>query len=257
MNADKQEELKKAMIEKGMKAEDAEDVCKAFPFQKSDDGDADDKDDKDDKDKMAKAIEDAGKDPEAIAKAVEKLRAGLDKPTGLTEEEVNDRIEKAVSAVKAPLQQHAVAISQMTDLLLKAHENDMEVIKKSVLGLVDAVKGLAGQQGELTTAIGADSEKIAKAVAKFDGVAGQLEDIQKSVFRPAAEIPRAVQTSAEVIPHASEVGGSAAAPTWTRDEVLKKAVEINKSDADKANAIRMQLMASKPDMVAKQFGLTK
>jgi len=254
MNADKQEELKKALIEKGMKAEDAEDVCKAFPFQKSDDGDADDKDDA--KDKMAKAVEDAGKDPEAIAKAVEKLRMELDKPTGLTEEEVNERIEKAVSAVKAPLQQHAVAISQMTDLLLKAHENDMDVIKKSVLGLVDAVKGLAGQQGELTTAIGADSEKIAKAVAKFDGVAGQLEDIQKSVFRPAAETPRAVQTSAEVIPHASEVSGSTA-PTWTRDEILKKAVEINKSDADKANAIRMQLMASKPDMVAKQFGLTK
>lgn len=254
MNADQQEELKKALIEKGMKAEDAEDVCKAFPFQKGDDKDADDKDDA--KDKMAKAVEDAGKDPEAIAKAVEKLRTELDKPTGLTEEEVNERIEKAVSAVKAPLQQHAVAISQMTDLLLKAHENDMDVIKKSVLGLVDAVKGLAGQQVDLAASIGADSEKIAKAVAKFDGVAGQLEDIQKSVFRPAAEAPRAVQTSAEVIPHASEVSGSAA-PTWTRDEILKKAVEINKSDADKANAIRMQLMASKPDMVAKQFGLTK
>lgn len=254
MNADQQEELKKALIEKGMKAEDAEDVCKAFPFQKGDDKDADDKDDV--KDKMAKAVEDAGKDPEAIAKAVEKLRTELDKPTGLTEEEVNERIEKAVSAVKAPLQQHAVAISQMTDLLLKAHENDMDVIKKSVLGLVDAVKGLAGQQVDLAASIGADSEKIAKAVAKFDGVAGQLEDIQKSVFRPAAEAPRAVQTSAEVIPHASEVSGSAA-PTWTRDEILKKAVEINKSDADKANAIRMQLMASKPDMVAKQFGLTK
>jgi len=253
MNAEQQEELKKAMIEKGMKAEDAEDVCKAFPFQKSDDGDADDKDAKD---KMAKAVEDAGKDPEAIAKAVEKLRAELDKPTGLTEEEVNERIEKAVSAVKAPLQQHAVAISQMTDLLLKAHENDMEVIKKSVLGLVDAVKGLAGQQCDLAASITADSEKIAKAVEKFDGVAGQLEDIQKSVFRPAAETPRAVQSSVEVIPHASEAAAKAN-PDWTRDEILKKAVEINKTDADKANAIRMQLMASKPDMVAKQFGLTK
>ena len=255
MNADKLEEMKKAMIEKGMKPEDADDVCKAFPFQKSDDGDADDKDEKA-KDAMKKAIEDGAKDPEALSKAVAKLREELNKPVGLTEEEVNERIEKAVSAVKAPLQQHAVAIAEMTDLLLKSHEKNMETIQKSVLGLADAVLGLTTQQVSLVAGAQADAEKISKAVEKFDGVAAQLEDIQKSVFRPAVEAPRAVQTSTEVIPHSSETAKEAAAG-WTKGEILKKAVEINVSNADKANAIREMLMSSKPDMVSKKFGLTK
>lgn len=205
------------------------------------------------KEEMAKNI--LMKDPAEVAKAVDKLRKALDKPAGLSEQEVNERIEKAVSAVKAPLQQHAIAIAEMTDMLLKSHEKNVEMIQKSVIGLADAVKGLAVQQKDLQGAVSVESDKIAKAVTEFQVFGAHLEELKKSISLPAVEAPRSVQAVADIISHP---GDEKVAVGWTKDEVLKKAIEINKTDAEKANNIRFAVMGgSKPDTVAKQFGLTK
>lgn len=205
------------------------------------------------KEEMAKNI--LMKDPAEVAKAVDKLRKALDKPAGLDEEEVEKRIAKAVSAVKAPLQQHAIAIAEMTDMLLKSHEKNVEMIQKSVVGLADAVKGLAVQQKDLQGAVSVESDKIAKAVTEFQVFGAHLEELKKSISLPAVEAPRSVQAVADIISHP---GDEKVTNGWTKDEVLKKAIEINKTDAEKANNIRFAVMGgSKPDTVAKQFGLTK
>lgn len=257
---DKIEEFKKSLIAKGMSESDADEVCKGFPFDKKDDKEPDG--DKDDKGKTEKAVP----DPEAIEKAVGKLRAVLDKPAGLSEDEVNDRINKAVAAVKDPLQQHAVAISEVVDNLLKAQEAEGEQLRKGISGLIDAVQGLAAGHVGLQKALDEKGEALAKAVTALETVtaasSAQFEEVKKAIATPAAaatiEAPRSVQFAAEVIDHPANVKDAAVAD-WSKAEVLKKAVEIGKMDPDRANKIREDLLIGKrtPDRVAKEFGLEK
>jgi hypothetical protein len=264
MDLEKQRaELKKSLLEKGMSEESADEVCKGFPFQKDGEKDAS-SDDKEDKDKMDKATPPAEEsaDLDKLAKGLEDLRAQLEKPNGLSEDEVQERIEKALASQVDPIKRHATAVAETADLLVKAQQAGMETLRKGLASLTETVGGIIH-------AITNPPELLAKSLeqeaavkdlqAKLADLTKENEDLRKALV-PA---PKSVASELDIDPHPGDEKKDTGT-AWTQSMVLQKALELKVAPgtvaektraAERHNEIVFALSGSSPAAVAKRFSL--
>lgn len=278
------EELMKSLLEKGMTEDDAKDVvCKAFPFQK----------DEDKKDDMAKAVEDnkddiskgcdsdkdddkdgakgdaKGKpaDFEKLAKSLEDLRATLQAPNGLSAEEVDEKLSKALADQVDPIKQHAASVAQVADLLIAGQQKGMELLRKGLETLTETVATLAGAVQNPPEALAkslAAEQKAADLEAAMADLRKENEDLRKSL---ANVVPQAkgVQTADEIVLHPGDK--PAESNEWTRAKLLGRVEDLKKSlsgehvhDADKRRTLANDILyalsgGQSPAAVAARFNL--
>lgn len=264
MDLEKQRaELKKSLLEKGMSEEAADEVCKGFPFQKDDKEDAS-PDDKDKMDKATKPAEEEPADLDKLAKGLEDLRAQLEKPNGLSEDEVQERIEKALAEQVDPIKRHATAVAETADMLVKAQQTGMETLRKGLANLTETVGGIIH-------AISNPPELLAKSLAQEEAVKelqGKLADLTKEneeLRKALVPAPKSVASELDIDPHpGDEKKDKGNGMAWTQSMVLQKALEIKNAPgsvaeknraAEKHNEIVFALSGSSPAAVAKRFSL--
>lgn len=268
-------ELKKALLEKGMTAESADDVVyKAFPFQKDEDkkGDEGSKDSKDDvskgcaedKDDMSKATTEEPADLDKLAKGLEDLRSQLTRPAGLSNGEVQEEISKAIAAEVDPIKRHATAVAQTADLLVKAQQEGMETLRKGLEQLTATVGGIvnAMRNPPELLAKSLEQENAVKDLQnKLADLTKENEDLRKSLTTK----PKAVATELEIERHPGDPAPNSQDFQWTEAAVLKKALEIRTAPGssvadqnravEKHNEIVFALSALPPAVVARRFNL--
>lgn len=281
MDPEKLAELKKALIEKGLTDKDAEDVLKGFPFEKKDDdkddkskveksadGDADDKakveksadGDKDDKDDK----EDKPATFENLAKSLEDLKSQLSLPSGLSDQEVSDKIAKAVAEELEPAKRHALMVAETSDLLVKAQQTGMDSIRKGLESLAGVVTGLlhaVQNPPELLAKSVAQEASVKDLESRLADLTKENDDLRKSlVTKPKAF----TADNISILSHPSDVPAEDK-NLWTQSLMLKAVEQIKTSstdpierakNVDRANNILQAAMGgSSPAAIAQRFNL--
>lgn len=266
------EQMKKALIEKGMSEEKADEFCKAFPFEKKDDkGDDKDGKGKDDVEKAACAedVEKAAEPPadfDKLSKALEELKDSLSKPSGLSDEEVGDRIAKAIEAELDPVRKHALMVAETSDMLVKAQQQGMDVIRKGL-------ESLSGVVGGLLHAVQNPPDLIAKSLVQetsLKELEGRVADLQKEnedLRKSLTSQPRAVTAdNVDIISHPGDAKEETKDSPWNQHLILKAVENIKNAPTDDAmqrqrnrdranNILFAATGGSTPEAVAKRFGL--
>lgn len=195
-----------------------------------------------------------------LQKSLTDLAALLAKPhEGPTEEQLQAEIKKAVATATEPVEKYAKQLGATADMLVKAVQDEMVELRKSLAVAVDVITKLVGGYDNVKKSIDASAQIVADA-AKKDPSDGVTEAVKKALDTFAPATGRSVQgtTDLKVEPHPGE---TPVAEPIKKSLTVAEVVEIIKACPDAVTRSRAlgELVSAgpegHPERVLKRHGI--